>query len=76
MTNEQLHERTIVALARAAISPMLSDEDLHLLCWHAGVDKSELQGVKVCGYRMNDLPVFVHRAVMENNLREHIAEEQ
>ena len=55
MSNEELHERTLIALARAAISPMMTDEDIRLLCWHSGVNVSEIQGLKVTGYRMNDV---------------------
>lgn len=53
--DERLHERTIIALARAAISPMLCDEDLSLICWHCGVQVNELNGVKVSGYKMSDV---------------------
>ena len=55
MSNEELHERTLIALARAAISPMMTDEDLNLICWHCGVNVREIQGLKVTGYRMNDV---------------------
>ncbi len=75
MTNEELHHRTIVALARAAISPMVADDDLHLLCWHCGVDVQELNGVKVCGYRMSGLPDFIPAQQYAQDLMDRIYEE-
>lgn len=75
MTNEELHRRTVVALARAAISPMVAEDDLHLLCWHAGVDIDELKGVKVCGYKMKDLPEFVPQQQVAQDLMDRIYEE-
>lgn len=75
MTNELLHKRTLVALARAACAPLVSDEDLDLLCWHAGCRRDDLQGVKVTGYRMHDLLNFVNAETQARELESMIAEE-
>lgn len=76
MTNELLHQRTLVALARAACAPLVSDEDLDLLCWHAGCHREELNGVKVTGYRMSDMITFISPDRQERDLESMIAEEQ
>lgn len=52
--NEQLHERTVLACARAACSPFITEDDLALLCYHAGIRREELRGVKVSGYTLRE----------------------
>jgi hypothetical protein len=75
MTNELLHKRTVVALARAACSHLVSNEDLDLLCWHAGVNRDEIKGIQVAGYRMNELIKFIPPNQAARELESRIAEE-
>lgn len=37
MNNEELHQRTLIALARAAQGPLMTKDDLSLLMHHCGI---------------------------------------
>ena len=46
--NEELHQRTLVALARAAQAPLMTEDDLSLLMWHCGItDRKDVERTPV-----------------------------
>ncbi len=75
MTNELLHKRTLVALARAACAPLVSDEDLDLLCWHCGCRREDIHNVQVTGYRTGDLMQFIPPQQYAQDIMDRVVEE-
>ena len=54
MSNEELHQQTVIALARAFQSWCMTEDDKSLLAWHCGIPMDLIKGVQVAGPRIKE----------------------